>query len=286
MTYEYFLAYLEELMLKRLKTGESVQKVQILKNNGVKLDGFSYCIKGRRERPTVYVNQYYHEQISEKELDDIAATVLKLQRESRLLPADDLAQILDFESVKARIFYRLISRKRNEELLSQSPWLPWLDMAIVFYLRIPEHIVKNATALIHTNHMEQWEITLGELYRTAARNMSKEPVLLEPMESFLENCGFQPLSSSMHVLSNRRKEFGAALIVDPKVQRMCFRKLGEDYYVLPSSIHELILLPASQTVCREELDELVQEVNESCVSREDYLSGHAYFYSSCIGQIG
>ena len=66
---------------------------------------------------------------------------------------------------------------------------------------------------------------------------------------------------------------------------MCFEKLGESYYVIPSSVHELLLLPLSLSTGRRDLDELIQEVNASCVSEEEYLSGHAYFYSEETGMV-
>lgn len=285
MTYDRFLMQLEQSVMEQTEEGEDIRRVQILKNNGVRLDGFSYHIEGRREQPTVYVNQYYHEEILPDEMEDIARMILKIQRESRILPEDGLHKLLDYDSMKEKIFYRLISREKNEELLAKIPWLPWLDMAIVFYLKIPEQIVSNATALIYTNHLEHWGITMGELYRTASENMSALPVLIEPMERFLESCGMESKNSGMYILTNGRKEFGAAAIVDSKVQKMCRKRLGEDYYVLPSSIHELILLPGSLAASPEDLSSLVQEVNESCVSEEDFLSGNVYFYSSVTGRL-
>ncbi len=285
MTYEHFLMRLEQCVMARTKDGEEIRQVQVLKNNGVRLDGFSYHMEGRREQPTVYVNQYYREGMGPEELGKIAELVLKIQRESRVLPEDDLLKLLDYNSMKSKIFYRLISKRKNEEFLAKAPWLPWLDMAIVFYLRIPERIVPDATALIYTSHLEHWGITMGELYRTASKNMSGLSVSIEPMETFLESCGIESGSSGMYILTNGRKEYGAAVIVDPEVQRMCYKRLGEDYYVLPSSIHELILLPGSFATTPEDLCTLVQEVNENCVSPEDFLSGNVYFYSSVTGQL-
>ena len=98
--------------------------------------------------------------------------------------------------------------------------------------------------------------------------MAEVQVFLEPMEAFLGDMGFEPLSSGMHILSNSRKMFGAGVIIAPKVQRMCLEQLGESFYILPSSIHELILLPESLATTRAELDQLIREVNEACVSRE------------------
>ena len=285
MTYEYFLLQLEEKLVDCLKGKESIRRVQVLKNNGVKLDGFSYRMEGHREQPTVYVNHYYREELSDTEVKEIAALVLKIQRDSGLKKENDLAQVLDFEKMKKHIFYRLISREKNKELLKDVPWLPFLDMALVFYLRIPEHIISHATALIHISHMQRWGISRKKLYQTAAENMADTPVYLEQMEDFLEEYGLEVPKSGMYVLSCGEKEFGAAVIVNSNVMKDCARRLGEDYYVLPSSIHEVILLPKSLATCHEDLDELVQEVNETCVSQEDYLSDHAYLYCAEAGKL-
>ena len=280
MTYEYFLIRLEQKIQEKLKEGEAVKSVQVLKNNGVELDGFSYYVEGHRERPTVYVNHYYQEDLSEEELGEIADAVLKIQRECGLLPQQGIEQMMDFRIMRKRICCRLISREKNEALLEEVPWLPWLDLAIVFYLQIPEQVVEHATALVYTSHMDYWGVTLEEIYHAAAENMAEVQVFLEPMEAFLGDMGFEPLSSGMHILSNSRKMFGAGVIIAPKVQRMCLEQLGESFYILPSSIHELILLPESLATTRAELDQLIREVNEACVSREEYLRDHEYYYSA------
>lgn len=285
MKYEYFLMRLEQKVLERLKDGEEVRRVRILKNNGVELDGFSYYVEGRRERPTVYVNHHYHEELSEEELAEIADAILKTQRECRLLPKQGVEEMMDFRGIQEKICCRLISREKNEALLKEVPWLPWLDLAIVFYLQVPEQVVEHATALIHTCHMDYWGVTLEELCHAAAENMSRVRIFLEPMEAFLGELGFEPLSSGMHILSNSGKMYGAAVIIDPKVQRTCLERLGESFYILPSSIHELILLPESLAATRMELDQLIQEVNEACVSPEEYLSDHAYYCSAEKGTV-
>ncbi|HIS07507.1 MAG TPA: hypothetical protein IAC99_07550, partial [Candidatus Choladocola avistercoris] len=161
----------------------------------------------------------------------------------------------------------------------------WLDLAVVFYLKIPEEIIRNATALIHNSHMKQWGIDLKELYHIAAENMAEIPVMLEPMEQLLEGYGLEGKTSGMYVLGIREREYGAAVMLIPDVLRRCFRQIGEEFYVLPSSIHEVILLPVSYSGNPAELEALVKEVNETCVTPEDYLSGHVYRYFSDTGEL-
>ena len=285
MTYAQFLDTLEQEICLLAEEEEHIQRVRVLKNNGVKLDGFSCCIRGRKEQPTVYVNHYYYAGICENEIRKLAQQILKVQRESLLEKGNDLLQVLEYGRMKGRIYYRLISREKNEELLRDVPHLFWLDLAIVFYLKIPEEIISNATALIHNSHMKQWGIDLKELYHAAAENMAEIPVMLEPMEQLLEGYGLKGRSSGMYVLGIRGREYGAAVILDPKVLKKCFRRIGEEFYVLPSSIHEVILLPVSCSDDPSELERLVKEVNETCVTPEDYLSGHVYRYFSDTGEL-
>lgn len=285
MSYECFLDCLEKELLKRKGREERIHRVRILKNNGLKLDGFSFQVRGHREQPTVYVNHYYKEAIQKSELEATAELVIGIMRDSILGPEQGLEHLLDYEKMKGQIYYRLISREQNPELLEEIPHIPWLDLELVFYIKIPEHMVKHATALIRLNHMEHWGVTLQELYHTAQENMAEVRTFLCPMERVLGGYDIPDMDSGLYVLSNLQKEFGAAVIVDPKVQKMCARRFGEDYYILPSSIHEVLLLPASAPVSRDELDALVCEVNGNYVSREDILSGHAYLYHALSGEI-
>ena len=85
--------------------------------------------------------------------------------------------------------------------------------------------------------------------------------------------------AEMYILNTKKPEFGAAVFVDSQVRRICARQIGGSYYILPSSIHELILLPDKVDYERKELDELVRQVNSQCVEAEDFLSDHAYYYN-------
>lgn len=285
MTYEMFLDCLECAVQQAKRENEQIKRVHILKNNGVYMDGFACRLPGRREEPTVYVNHYYRENAEEEYVQEVAHMILGIQRESMSFSSNDLEQVLDFERMKKRIFFRLVSKEKNAELLKKVPYVEWQDLALIFYLKIPEVIVKHATAVIHTNHMERWGVGVEELYHTAKVNMEEMPLFLHPIEDFLKDYGLEDFGSGMHVLSNQQKEFGAAVIVDPKVQKMCADRMKGDYYVLPSSIHEVILLPARQEYERKELDEMIRDVNGQCVSREEYLGNHAYYYSVALGKL-
>ena len=87
----------------------------------------------------------------------------------------------------------------------------------------------------------------------------------------------------MYVLTNSLRNLGASCILYPHVLDMAGEIIGEDFYVLPSSIHEVILVPESNAMEQMEMDEMVTEINATQVAEEEILSNHAYFYERETG---
>lgn len=113
MTYEMFLDCLECAVQQAKRENEQIKRVHILKNNGVYMDGFACRLPGRREEPTVYVNHYYRENAEEEYVQEVAHMILGIQRESMSFSSNDLEQVLDFERMKKRIFFRLVSKEKK-----------------------------------------------------------------------------------------------------------------------------------------------------------------------------
>lgn len=83
---------------------------------------------------------------------------------------------------------------------------------------------------------------------------------------------------TMYILTNEFKMCGASVIFYPNVLERAGKIIGDDFYVLPSSIHETILVRADKIFSKDELTQMVREVNQQ-VDSEELLSNHAYFYS-------
>ena len=82
----------------------------------------------------------------------------------------------------------------------------------------------------------------------------------------------------LYVLSNRLRSFGAAAVLYEERLEMIGEVLGENYYVLPSSVHEVIIIPESDAPGQKKLSEIVTEINETQVDDEEVLSNNAYYY--------
>ena len=83
----------------------------------------------------------------------------------------------------------------------------------------------------------------------------------------------------MYILTNEYKLNGAATILYRDVLEDFSKACDGDFYLLPSSIHEVILVPAKECNSFDEMTQMVQEVNETQVEAEELLADHAYYYS-------
>ena len=83
----------------------------------------------------------------------------------------------------------------------------------------------------------------------------------------------------MYVLTNTQKLYGAGCMLYPGLLEAISEKLDADLYLLPSSIHEVILLPAESRICQKELAEMVDSINRTELAADEILSSSVYYYS-------
>ena len=81
-----------------------------------------------------------------------------------------------------------------------------------------------------------------------------------------------------YVITNSNGINGASVILYTDILKEIGGFLGEDYYLLPSSIHEMLAIPVSAPMDEKEMHEMVEEVNRSCVVSEEILSDSVYRY--------
>lgn len=279
----------------KVDEGVSIEITEVTKNNGVVLKGLSLKESDSSVSPTVYLERYYEGYRNGRSIEDIADEIIDVYRRGNLGAFFDVADFLDFEKAKKRIVYKLVNYEKNKVLLKQIPHKPFLDMAVVYYYLLDNDMLENATILIYNNHLESWKITPKELDELARANT---PILLkedlrsitevlyqiirnrneEDAEKFMELEKETEGDPIMYVLSNRSKIFGAAAILYDDVLKNFSEKVNKDLYILPSSVHEVILIPKDESMEWEKLQEMVKEVNSTQVEDVEILSDSVYCY--------
>ncbi len=272
----------------------SVQNV--VKNNDVSLHGMTIMEKGCNLSPTIYLDGYYSCYQEGAYLTDIEERIMQCYEENKLSQSISTAFFTEWENVKHRIIFKLVNFERNRKMLEDVPHVRFLDLALVFQCFLGADTEGSATILIHNLHLKLWDVTQEELYTAAEQNT---PELLkyeirnmyELIQELLEKEELAKVSESgntpclMYVLTNQYKINGASALFYRNLLKDFADKTGYDLYILPSSVHEVILLPAFADTSMEELTQMVKEVNATQVREEEILADHAYKFVRETGEI-
>lgn len=285
MNYQEFVGSVTGFLRESLPGGTRLQLIPLEKNNGIIMDGLSVRKEGKRVAPMIYLDSYYREYLDGRSLRGICDQILECCEDSDFEEHFDVDFFREPERVRPTVAYRLINYEKNRELLQEIPHLPFLDLAVIFYSLLKDTPVGHATVLIRNSHLELWGKNTSWLYEAAKENTEKLlPKRLVSMEDMIYELseGKQEAEYAgvpMYVLTNSRKSFGAACLLYDGVLGECFRRLEESYYLIPSSVHEVILIPASAVGDSRELCALVQEMNRTQVRSTEVLSDTVYLYS-------
>lgn len=195
--------------------------------------------------------------------------------------------------VRNGICYRLVGRESYEPMLDQMPHEEFLDLVVLYQYVIPEDSGERRAALLNWELLEAFGIREGELRQIAERNTPRLfPPRLCRMEQLLRQLGWMEKTEERamqptdpYVYTTEGGRFGATCLLYEDALWRASVELGGSYYILPSSLHELIFLPDTEETETEQLAALVREVNRTQVAKEDRLSDHVYFYDAAVRRV-
>ncbi len=288
MNYQQFIEEVERRVKEKIK-GNETMTVYIhtaVKNNGKERKGITVSEKGIHISPTIYLEEYFQQFQEGKPIEKIVEKILQLYEEVKCSHPCEESLLQNYEELKGKFACKLIHRGKNEKLLNDIPYVPWMDLAIVAFVLLEVSPYGTATVLVRKEHLEIWGLTEAQLFDEAKKNT---PILLPyqfcPMRKLLrEICPYavdegEEEEESLYVLSNKLRSFGAASMLYDGILEKVGQKLGENYYILPSSIHEVIVVPESKSPVKQDLEEMVREINETQVEEEEVLSDRVYYFS-------
>lgn len=245
--------------------------------NGITYTGISL---GTGElRPTLYYENALAEYQNGKTVAEIAAEWKTIYDNSQNQIVDT-KQFGNWDWAKSRV--RMCVQKAGETGLATKPFL---DLDI--YFRVDVNINGDeGTFKITEKLMAEYGITVEELYRTAIRN-AKDTYTIRNMVDVigvnLEEFNINPNTLiPTYVVANKEGQYGAAAITMEPVMELVANKLEDDLWIIPSSIHELIIIPESYFL-PEQINSMIREVNRDVVSATEVLSDHAYIYKRGAG---
>lgn len=297
MNMEVFTDMISREVRKRLGEGVCVEVRKVMKNNGTIRHGLMARRAGCNVAPTIYLDTYLEAYKQGIPLGSIVRSVIDAYQENWGGESVDVGFFRSFERVRDRICCRLIGRERNEALLKEIPHIEFLDLAVCFYYAYRGEL-GDGIIQINNSHMEMWGSNMMELLALSKRNTPRlfpwaccgiEEVLIETAGG--DDADFRCILDAlceevpMKVLSNERRIHGAVCMLYPGVLKEMADKIGGDFFIIPSSVHEVILLPDADKGLNEGLKQLIREVNSTQVAPEEVLSDTLYRYDRAEGRV-
>lgn len=291
--------------------GESVQvrTNEVKKNNGITYVGVTIMEENSNISPTIYLENYFMRYQDGETIQKIVEEIQTVYRTNKGVNHFDIEFFKDYSLVRKQIACKLVNKEKNLELLENVPYVEFLDMAVVFYYVLPSELFENASILIQNSHIAIWELEVEELYKDALRNSPRmlrarlhnmKDILRDSIMENLRNQGItlsfeewvesidmgeemmEYLNSEdqgmMYVLTNEKKMYGASCILYENLLQSYAEEFGESFFVLPSSVHEVILVGISDITKPDYLSEMVHNINETEVEEEEVLTDSVYFY--------
>ena len=291
MDYQSFKMKLVELVQKEISESVEISLERIPKNNGIYMEGIVFSRRGENTSPVIYVEEYYQYWkkgvFMEKLVEKIIWNYSHFKPLAKM--TDDFFK--DYDKLKSRIFYKIINYEKNREMLKKIPHRRILDLAMVFYYQIDE-VEPPATILIQNSHLAMWDITEEELEENAVKYtclcLPAEFLTMDQLAGIEEEDMDEMLSEErcpMYILTNKERRFGAGTVFYPGILKQAQKLVGDNFFILPSSIHECILIPEDGNYDQESLAEMVTEINVHHVDAREVLSDQAYYYLKKDGRI-
>ena len=208
-------------------------------------------------------------------------------------PDFDLDSIKDYDKMKSTLAIEIVSAERNRNTLESVPHKEIEDMAVVYRFIISEGALSGIGSILVTNQMlDNYGITADQLHEDALRNAPEiRPLVIEGMAEVLakqmgatdlEMLGFNipPEQEQMFVASVEGNVHGAGVIAYQNFMDQAAERAGGSFYILPSSIHEVLIIPDNGKFDTASLEQMVREVNATTVDISEQLTDSVYHYDA------
>lgn len=277
--------------------------VEQRKNNDVPMVGICFRMPGESISPLIYIEPFYNEVRRGNPLPEIMEKIAETAINSRELSGEMPELCMDdYASVKGHLNLALVNTKANRKMLSGIPHMEVEDLSAILRVEVPVPGGGTGSIKVTNELLEKWNVGKKEVFEAAMENMERNaaPVLMD-MESIMEEIISETPASknlldhpgeeirspfeTMYVLSNAGRNNGASAILSPDAMKKIGEIFPEGVYILPSSIHEVLIIPKENAPSPKDLGEMVREVNRAAVAREEVLSDRIYEYDKDHGKI-
>lgn len=203
---------------------------------------------------------------------------------------DTIDEIFKWDKAKCKIIPCLQLKGNN--LDKSVVTLPFIsDIELYFRIYLEECKNRSMSVVVKKEQLEYWNVSIDTVKECAFANIDTKSFTFSDMLSAMLN-GVVDLDNaeemekflretpnSMYVLSNKAKMNGARALLSNATLNKVKESIGEDFFIIPSSVHELLIVPQSTFAEPNDLRQMVKEVNDTQLEQNDKLSYDVYFYN-------
>lgn len=275
--------------------GYKVRTNEVRKNNGVVLQAVVIQAEGESVSPTIYIDKFIEDiEKEEASVAEVAEEIFEMYEENRNPELGaTISDLTKKEFILGHVEYQLVNADRNAERLQGVPSKKIADLAALYRTVISNDERGTASFVVSDEMMKVAGISIEELDEAADRNTKNAGFLVKSMQQVMAEMMGMPEEMAeamadgpqMFVLTNGRKTNGANILLFKEQLAELAEKVDDDFFILPSSIHELLAIPASQVDDAEQLRQMVREVNDTQVAPDEILGYEVYLYNRETGEV-
>lgn len=258
--------------------------------NGKEMEAFYISEEDSGTSPTFYFENYFKDYCSGTSVNALAKEIVGMYYHAVSSVNINVTEFKDFETQKDKIAYKLVNKDAYKAQLKDIPHIEFFDLAIVFYCIVEINEESSMSFLITNTALKLWGISNDTLFAIATKNTPEIlPISIFSMTQFIFDDIDDDLSleemidelpdEEMYIVSNTYRKNGFSSILYPNVLEALGNKFG-NFYILPASMHEALLIPAHVGMDVEHLKGMVRSVNATEVAPEDFLSNSVYLYNT------
>ncbi len=277
---------------------------EAIKNNDMVLFGLNIVKQKSVWAPTIYLEEYYAQYQSGMRISEIVKEIIAVYESKEASNLNiGAGELMDFKKVKNKVVFKLINLERNKKFLADVPYLQLFDLAIVFSVIVSMDRDEIASTTIRNSLLNLWGADIDTLLELARRNTPKllpasirdmKQVMMDILDNDISDEAKEQLAQmdtsgagqEMYVASNCSGINGAAVMLYDGLIRNFANDIEANLFIIPSSIHELILLPVKGHMRPDDIREMIDEVNITKVQPNEVLGDNVYLYSRKADRIG
>ena len=257
----------------------------VTKNNSLSKTGLCVTMLGGNCGPTVYLDDFYDDYENGRDFESAFNDIIRVLDMHLVKEKVDFSFFTDFDKIYDKICFRVVGEAKNRDILKECPHRLIEDLAVTYHVSLLPMGIEGSVR-IKNEMMKLWKVTEEDLFEAALDNTPRiYPAEIISMDEFLKRRTGEDLlpydlfAEGFFIASNEKYTHGASVILYPDLLKEVGDRLRENFYIIPSSVHEVLFV--KELYYRGDpgtLEGMIHNVNSSCILPEEVLSDSLYYY--------